>query len=55
MVFGEVVSGFEVLDLVEGVKCNKQDRPEEDVTIVDCGVINGVGQGVAVEETAGAA
>lgn len=37
VVFGEVVDGFRVVEQVEAAKIGAQDKPEEDITIVDCG------------------
>lgn len=37
MVFGEVVSGMDVVDAVEAVETGESDRPTVDVEIVDCG------------------
>lgn len=38
VVFGEVVSGMDVLDEVENVETEANDKPKVPVTIVDCGV-----------------
>ena len=37
VVFGKVSSGLEVLDAIEANPCDRQDRPQAAVTIVDCG------------------
>jgi len=39
VVFGRVVKGLEFCKQVENCKTSKQDMPDEDVTIVDCGEI----------------
>ena len=33
-VFGEVVKGLEVVDAIQNVKCDKNDRPLRDVRII---------------------
>ena len=40
VVFGYVVDSEEVLRALEHVRTNRGDRPLEDVTVVDCGIIN---------------
>ncbi len=39
-VFGEVVSGFDVLDKIANVKTNTNDRPEQDVRIISMKIVN---------------
>jgi hypothetical protein len=39
VVFGQVVDGMDVVRYVEDVAKGRNDRPEEDVTIVDCGEV----------------
>ena len=36
-VFGEVTEGWEVLDAIENTTCGKNDRPNSQITIEDCG------------------
>jgi peptidylprolyl isomerase/peptidyl-prolyl cis-trans isomerase B (cyclophilin B) len=38
-VFGEVVSGMDVVEKIQKVKTNKQDRPEKDVKIISMTVV----------------
>jgi peptidylprolyl isomerase len=40
VVFGRVVQNLEFLDTLEEVRTGANDLPEEDITIVDCGVLN---------------
>lgn len=37
MVFGLVISGFEVVKKIEGLKTDSASRPYADVRVVDCG------------------
>ncbi len=39
VVFGNIVKNIELLDKLEGQKTGKQDKPEVDITIVDCGEV----------------
>lgn len=39
VVFGKLVGGLDVLDRLEGVETKEQDRPIEDIRIVDCGLL----------------
>ena len=39
VVFGEVVDGFEVVDKVEATEIGAGDRPDTDIAIVDCGMM----------------
>jgi hypothetical protein len=48
VVFGKIVSGLEVLKVMEMVATDNQDRPRTAVVVTDCGQI-----GVSVEEEAG--
>ena len=58
VVFGEVVSGQDVIAAIEETKTGAQDKPVEDVVIVDCGEIEvekegkgeGEGEVAAAEE-----
>ncbi|KAI5145964.1 peptidyl-prolyl cis-trans isomerase B (cyclophilin B), partial [Nematocida parisii] len=38
VVFGEVISGTEVLAEIENIRCDRNDRPINEVKVVDCGV-----------------
>ena len=40
VVFGEVVSGFEIVKHIEQIRTDSSDRPTTDVTIKKCGIIN---------------
>ena len=37
--FGEVVSGFEVLDMIEAVGCDDKEVPLQEIVVADCGVV----------------
>ncbi|WPH02354.1 Peptidyl-prolyl cis-trans isomerase [Acrodontium crateriforme] len=37
VVFGKVVEGMDVVKKIENVRTNKEDRPNQDVTIAQCG------------------
>lgn len=37
VVFGKVVKGMEIINMVENVETDSHDKPKEDVVIVDCG------------------
>ena len=37
MVFGLVISGFEVIKKIEGLKADSASRPYADVRVIDCG------------------
>ena len=37
MVFGLVISGFEVIRNIEGLKTDSASRPYADVRVIDCG------------------
>ena len=37
VVFGLVISGFEVIKKIEGLKADSASRPYADVRVVDCG------------------
>ncbi len=39
-VFGEVISGMETIEKIEQVKCDRNDRPEEDVRILSMKVLD---------------
>jgi len=39
VVFGEVIKGEDVVRKVEGTKVDRDDKPLEDVVIVDCGLV----------------
>ena len=39
-VFGEVLEGMDVVDKIQRVKTDRNDRPEEDVKIVKVEVLN---------------
>ena len=39
VVFGEIVSGMEVLDMIEGVPVCSEGKPQVAVTIADCGIL----------------
>jgi len=43
-VFGEVVEGMDVVNLVEAVEIGESDKPNMDVVIEDCGEIDWVGK-----------
>jgi cyclophilin family peptidyl-prolyl cis-trans isomerase len=40
VVFGEVVSGFEIVKHIEQIRTDSSDRPTTDVKIKKCGIIN---------------
>ena len=37
VVFGSIISGFEVIKKVEGLKTDSSSRPYADVRVMDCG------------------
>lgn len=37
VVFGLVISGFEVIKKIEGLKTDSASRPYADVRVIDCG------------------
>lgn len=37
VVFGSVISGFEVIKKIEGLKADAASRPYADVRVIDCG------------------
>lgn len=37
VVFGHVVEGMDVVRTIEATKCSANDKPDQDVIIVDCG------------------
>lgn len=37
VVFGSVISGFEVIKKIEGLKTDSASRPYADVRVIDCG------------------
>ncbi len=39
VVFGKVVEGMKVLDLVENIPTNPNDKPYKEIKIMDCGVV----------------
>lgn len=39
VVFGEVVSGYEVVQAIEESQTGPQDRPQEEISIVGCGEV----------------
>jgi len=39
VVFGEVVEGYEIVEAMEKVSANGQNKPNEDVKIIDCGMV----------------
>lgn len=41
VVFGEVIDGFDVVDLIEECETGDADKPVEDLKIVGCGVVEG--------------
>lgn len=43
VVFGECVSGFEVIERIEKIPTNSKQKPNEEVLIVDCGLVKGDG------------
>ena len=50
VVFGECVSGFEVIEQIGNIPTNDRQKPIEEVLIVDCGVVNGDGLLVRASE-----
>ena len=40
VVFGKVISGYEIVDLIQRVPKNGRDQPNDKVTIVDCGELS---------------
>lgn len=39
VVFGLVISGFEVIEQIENLKTDAASRPYADVRVIDCGVL----------------
>ena len=39
VVFGEVVDGFEIIDYINNINTDAHDKPTNDVTIFDCGIM----------------
>lgn len=39
VVFGLVISGFEVIEQIENLKTDTASRPYADVRVIDCGVL----------------
>mgnify|MGYP001228262099 CR=1 FL=1 len=39
-VFGEVVEGIEIVDKIQTVKTDRNDRPEEDIKIIRMSILN---------------
>lgn len=39
VVFGEVVDGMEIVRDIENMRCNRQDKPLQDVKIANCGAV----------------
>uniref|UniRef100_A0A2D4J5G6 PPIase cyclophilin-type domain-containing protein n=1 Tax=Micrurus lemniscatus lemniscatus TaxID=129467 RepID=A0A2D4J5G6_MICLE len=39
VVFGLVISGFEVIEQIENLKTDSASRPYADVRVIDCGVL----------------
>lgn len=37
VVFGEVIEGFEIIDKLETVPTDRNDRPTDDIVIKECG------------------
>lgn len=40
MVFGKVLTGMDVVKMIEASKTNSSDKPLQDVVIDDCGTID---------------
>ena len=40
VVFGEVIKGFQIIDGLNKVNTDETDRPIDDITIMDCGIIS---------------
>ena len=38
VVFGKIVDNLEFLDKLEAVETDDQDKPQEEIKIIDCGV-----------------
>jgi len=38
VVFGKIVDNLEFLDKLESVESDDQDKPQEEIKIIDCGV-----------------
>ena len=39
VIFGEVLEGVEILDKLENLSTNQNDKPYQPVTIIECGEI----------------
>jgi len=40
VVFGKVIKGFQIIDGLNKVNTDETDRPIDDITIMDCGIIS---------------
>ncbi|KAH8723378.1 peptidyl-prolyl cis-trans isomerase D [Phaeosphaeriaceae sp. PMI808] len=52
VVFGEVINGKSIVREIENLKTQSGDKPEQDVTIVDCGELSGPDYEKATEKVA---
>ena len=39
VVFGNVVKGMDLVDFIGGIETNNNDKPVNDIKIVDCGML----------------
>lgn len=39
VVFGEVIEGMNIVKKIEGLQCNRDDKPHQEVKIIDCGTL----------------
>ena len=39
VVFGQVVKGMDLIEFMENIETNNDDKPQNDVIIVDCGIL----------------
>ena len=39
VLFGEVIEGWEVLDMIEAVETDSEGRPQHEIVIADCGLL----------------
>ena len=39
VVFGRILDGFDIIDYLNNIETNNDDRPKKNIKIVDCGII----------------